>query len=152
MITEIFDACIGEYIWKKLCYRKKITHNEMVLVLTMENEEVDRIALQYLDMLIDRRNLNRAIIIVPKNCVDLTQSINYKYPIVIVRMNQRNIFRLYKRYCLDKFYVNIYWTYISKTKNNLLGRFISETQIDVRDIVCLSIYKFREIPSKIVKV
>lgn len=149
MLREICDVLKGSFIWIFLKIRDGINYNKVVLVLTGDNTEVDKYAIDYLDKAIERKHAKESLIYITNadmaNDIQTVIKSKYRYSIRIVK--ETSLDCIYKRYCLNKFFKNIFWTYTDHTKNNLLGRFIRETDIDAKDAVCLAIYNLRNIPN-----
>ena len=150
MVKESIDATIGSILWNFIRIRDHINYSKVVLMLTGENKEVDKKALEYLDFVIRRKYANKAIIYAPNNGIYEFANKNLKseYEVSTKQIRLKTMDHIYKRYCLSKMFRNLFWTYIDKTDENLLGRFLRETDIDAEDVVCLAIYNLREIPEK----
>lgn len=146
MVKQIFDVCVGDFYWIILKLKDHINYNKVVLFLTGDNIEVDKYALQYLDLVIERKQAKEAIIYILDKSMQNQINMNFKHKIKIKYIKRDKAELIYKRYCIDKFFKNIFWTYTHHTKNNLLGRFMVETEINAEDVVCLAIYNFRKIP------
>ena len=150
MFREIVDVIKGDLHWKKLKKSERIDYSKVVVVLTGENAEVDEYALIYLDELIRRKVAGEALILThSEKIADKARQCNYiTYPYKVKIVKEKIIYLIYKRYCIGKFFKNLFFTYTDKSKNNLLGRFIRETDINAEDVVCLAIYNLRMIPRK----
>lgn len=151
MIKEIIDVLKGCVVWQKLKHKEHIDYTKIVLVLTGENKEVDYYSLVHLNDVIERKHAKTVIIITDKyEIVDEVHKFKgCKYPIKIRILKSKHIDCIYKWYSIDKFFYNIFFTYTDKTKNNLLGRFLRETDINAEDVVCLAIYNLRQIPKEV---
>ena len=132
----------------KIQYR--INGSKIVLVLSGENELVDFYALKYLDRAIERKQAREALILTytEQSFQMLKDYRAYTYPITIKRIKKTKIDRIYRWYRMVKFSPNIFFTFTDKTKDNLLGKFIRETDINEKDVVCLAIYNFRMVPEE----
>lgn len=150
MIKEICEVLLGSVFWTFLKFRDDLNYSKVVLVLTGENEEVDRYALIYLDDAIKRKKAKEAVIYVFDQDIreKIKNQIDSIYPIKVKKISEKIAGYIYRRYTMEKYYKNIFWTFTDKTKNNLLGRFIRETDINAEDVVCLAIYNFRCIPGR----
>lgn len=131
--------------------RRKAGGSKIILFLTDENEKIDYYALIYLKKILLRKHFNGAYIIV--NSKEKANRISKDVPedvdAEVEIMDQRkinNIFQCYRVMNADK---NLYFTYTDKSKDNLLGRFIRETEIDEIDAVCLAIYNLRSVPREV---
>lgn len=149
MIEQAKQAIAGQLLWNKLKRQEHLDYRHIVLVLTGENEQVDQYALLYLDHLMDRKNANIALILSHRQaCIDMVTQYRYRHAIHTRLLSQREIILLYKRYCLDRFFVNLFFTYVRLPKDNLMERFLKETEINEEDVVCLCLYNFRGIPTE----
>ena len=151
MIREAIEVVIGDISWKLLKLRYGIDYSKVVLVLTNEDTDVDACALKYLDKYVERKVANEAIVIVfgNKERDDKAEKYHFKHKTKFIHCNKKTIDRIYKRNCLSKIRNNIVFTYIDKTENNLLGRFLRETDINADDVVCLAFYNLRMNPDEI---
>lgn len=151
MIREVCGVLKGSFLWTLLKIRDRLNYKKIVLVLSGENPEVDKYALMYLDYVLERKSAKSVVIYVMNEEMRIFAKDNiqtgYKYK--IKRLSEKTIDYIYKRYVFNKFYKNIFWTYVDKTPNNLLGRFMRETDINAEDVVCLAIYNLRQIPKKV---
>lgn len=148
MMKEINKVLAGIFFWNYLKLRDQLNYSKVVLVLTGENKDVDKYALIYLDAIIRRRNVKEAIIYALNDeaVVFAKTELHSAYPVIVKKVKPIIIECIYKRYTMEKFYKNIFWTYTYKTANNLIGRFMLETEINAEDVVCLAIYNLRQIP------
>lgn len=149
MIRQSVEVIKGYFIWQMMKWKNHLDDRTVVLVLTGENEKVDRYALKYLDYVIERKSAEKALIITPKE--ENTQKVfqyNYKYEIKAKAISSRNIELIYRWHCQGRFYKNLIFTYVRTNKDNLLERFLNETEINEEDVVCLALYNLRKIPEK----
>lgn len=153
MVREAIEVIIGDFKWKLLKLRYSLNYSRVVLVLTGENEEVDHCALNYLDNYVDRKVAKEAVVVVPdeKDREEILGKYHFKHKTKVIICNSKKIERIYKRNCLSKLSKNLVFTYVDKTQNNLLGRFMRETDINAEDVVCLALYNFRLCPDEIGK-
>lgn len=147
MIKEEMQLIAGKLTWNWIKCINKLDASKVILVLAGENEKVDFYALKYLDRAIERKMADEALIFA---CTDESyrQASNYKdfqYPVNIKKISEKQLELIYRYYCLYKFNKNLFFTFTDRTKDNLLGRFIRETEIDEKDTVCLAIYNFRTV-------
>lgn len=149
MIKEICDVLAGSFLWTILKIKDQLDYSKVVLVLSGENKDVDKYALVYLDTVIDRKRAAKAVIYVTDDETKTftEKNLNTRYPVKIKKLKSSTVDHIYRRYTIEKFYKNLFWTYTDKTRNNLLGRFIRETEINAEDVVCLAIYNLRQIPN-----
>lgn len=149
MLKQAKQAIAGQLIWNKLKRQEHLDYSKVVLVLTGENEQVDLYALMYLDQLIDRKSADMALIISDKQtCIDMVPQFHYQHKVQTKLMPENQIILLQKRFCLDKFFINLFFTYVRTPKDNLIERFLTETDINEEDVVCLCLYNFRKIPTR----
>jgi len=150
MFKDIFQIVFGSIYWTGLVVKEHITSAKVVVVLTGENVLLDKYALMYLDDLIDRKRASEAIIVEQKGKTSIIEDakIYHRHRAKYIKVSEKWINGIYRRYCLSRFCNNLFFTYTDKTKNNQLGRFIRETTINEKDVVCLAIYNLRCVPEK----
>lgn len=150
MLKDWLEILMGNLAWKYLKIVNGIDSTKVVLVLTGENELVDWYALKYLDRAIDRKQARKALILAyEENILQLAEGYpSFLHSVRIKRVSKRKIDLIYGWYRMVKFNKNLFFTFTDKTKDNLLGRFIRETEINEKDAVCLAIYNFRIIPEE----
>ena len=149
MIKESLEVILGYLLWLDIKRRYHMDYGKVALVLTGENDKVDGYALSYLDHVMERKCAKEALVIVPgKKDVKTVLLHSYRHPVRTKIMSDGKIKLLYKWHCLDKFYRNLIFTYVRTNRDNLLERFLSETEINEQDAVCLALYNLREISGK----
>lgn len=149
MIKQVVQVMAGQLLWMNLKRQEHLDYKKMVLVLTGENEKVDLYALRYLDKAMNRKSADKALILSDKQkCIDMALRCNYQHTVKTKLLSQKKIMLLFKWFSLDKFYKNLIFTYVRTPKDNLLDRFVRETDINEEEIVCLCLYNFREMPTE----
>ncbi len=134
----------GYILWKLLCIKYAINYKKIVLVLTGENELLDKNAVKYLDVFCDRKGVSKALVFLPQsNKIDWINEVSGFKDIQIVNIKDVDLDLLYDFYCFDKFFDNIVFTYTTKPEENMLGRVLAETEINEKDAVCLALYHLR---------
>ncbi len=135
-------------VWKRFVAKYGITESSIMLMLTNDNSLLDRYAIEYLDAYMRRKFSKSAFIFyTEKSSLSLDerhvfQSNGIKY----VSISKEEMQELYNLYCSYEFNKNIVFTYINYPETNLLQRILNETEINEKEIVCLALYKLREIP------
>ena len=147
MINIWMKLIRGNLIWKYLCKRYNIGDTTVVLFLAGENSKVDEYAVKYLDLVMERKGCNKAVIFVEnEELIGFTKDRLTPFIHADVRMiANTQIMPVYNWYRVVRFNKNFFFTFTDKTKDNLLGKFIRETEINERDAVCLAIYNFRKV-------
>lgn len=137
----------GNLIWRYLCLKNHISSTTAILFLTGENSQIDEYALKYLDCVMDRKRCDEAVIFVEAE--DIFQFANLHLHtnkvVKIKKISPDYVTAIYNWYRVVRFNKNMFFTYTDRTKDNLLGRFMRETDINEKDAVCLAIYNFRSI-------
>lgn len=135
----------GRILWCKLKILNRISYNKVVICLSNDSTELDKQVLKYLPEFMKRKQVNKAIVFSDKTIDDANKciSINVEYKsITAIEMA-----KLYDYYCFNKFFDNIVFTYTDSPKDNLLGRFLRETEVTEEDAACLALYHLRTIPN-----
>lgn len=137
----------GSFTWKYLCLRYHISGTTAVLFLSGENPGIDEYALKYLDRVMDRKRCDAAVVFAEnKEILQFAEShLTTNKHVKIKMISKDYIESIYNWYRVVRFNKNIFFTYTDKTKDNLLGRFMRETEINEKDAVCLAIYNFRSV-------
>lgn len=149
MIKESLEVILGHFLWLAIKWRYCMDYSKIALVLTGENETVDEYALSYLDHVIERKCAKEALVIVSdRKAVKRPLIRRCRYPVRTKVISDRKIKLIFKWHCLDKFYKNLIFTYVRTNQDNLLERFLNETEINEEDAVCLALYNLREIPEQ----
>jgi hypothetical protein len=93
----------------------------------------------------DRKRCDAAVIFVEsEEILQFAEThLNTNKPVKIKMISKDYIASIYNWYRVVRFNKNMFFTYTDKTKDNLLGRFMRETDINEKDAVCLAIYNFR---------
>lgn len=65
----------------------------------------------------------------------------------IRHISKKRLELLYDYYCFEKFFDNIVFTYTAKPAENMLGRVLTETDVNETDAVFLALYHLRNVPS-----
>lgn len=149
LVNKIVRIFIADLYWLYIIIKEKIGKRDVVLVLMGENKKVDELSLEYLDLFRERRHARKAIVFVPqseaekwKNKSDVSESAKIR------GIKKKYILLLYERYCINKFFKNLVFTSIKTTKENMIDRYLKETNITEEDVVCLAFYNFRGIPQR----
>lgn len=145
-MASVIHILHGWLYWRVFSIIHNISYKKVLLVLNNENPQLDKEAVQYLRLFVERKSARSSIIVwteqSTKKWLDEIKLENNK----IVYLPIQKIELLYDYYCFEKFFDNIVFTYTSKPNENLLGRILSETDIDERDAVCLALYHLRYVP------
>lgn len=137
----------GDLLWKYLRLRYAINDTTVVLFLTGENPKIDEYALKYLGLVMERKRCNRAVIFVKNEellCL-AKEKINTTIKTDVRKITATQIMAVYNWYRVVRFDKNLFFTFTDRTKDNMLGKFIRETEINEKDAVCLAIYNFRKV-------
>lgn len=147
MINVWIKLVKGDLLWKYFRLRYAINDTTVVLFLTGENPKIDEYALKYLGLVMERKGCNRVVIFVENEELfsfakgKLNLSINAD----VRKITTAQIMAVYNWYRVVRFNKNLFFTFTDRTKDNLLGKFIRETEINEKDAVCLAIFNFRKV-------
>lgn len=149
MLKQSLMIIKGYIIWLQFRVKEHLDDKKFVLIVTEENEKVDQYALKYLDYVMERKYAKEALIVVsnPESAKKVSRY-HYKHQIKIKIMPFQKIKLFYRWYCLDGRRKNVVFTFVKTNKDNLLERFINETDINEEDVICLALYNLRKIPKK----
>lgn len=149
MLKQVAQVMAGQVLWMNLKRQEHLDERKFVLVLTGENEKVDFYALEYLDKVMNRKCADMALILSDQQrCIDMVSQGHYQHTVKAKLLSQKRIMLLFKWYCLDRFFKNLIFTYVRTPKDNLLERFLKETDINEEETVCLCLYNFRKMPAE----
>ena len=133
-----------EKLWKKIKRQYKITYPKVVLVLTGENKNLDRACLTHLPEFMDRKYADSAIAFYSKEgCTGVDFSGLSGYNVSVVPIEEKVMSELYELYSFWKYYDNIVFTYTDRPADNMLARYLDETDVNEEDAACLALYHLR---------
>lgn len=147
MINVWMKLVKGDLLWKYLRLRYAINDTTVVLFLAGENPKIDEYALKYLGLVMERKGCNRVVIFVENEELfsfakgKLNSSTNAD----VRKITTAQIMAVYNWYRVVRFNKNLFFTFTDRTKDNLLGKFMRETEINEKDAVCLAIFNFRKV-------
>lgn len=142
----------GAFLWQVLRFRFGIGYKKVVLVPVNENRKLDYYALAHLKDFMDRKCVDRAVVLFCENetrCLAqevLAEYAGLEQKVRLHRCARKTIEKAYEYYAFHKFFDNIAFTYVSRPGENLLGRLLEETQVDEEDAACLGLYHLRTVP------
>jgi hypothetical protein len=137
----------GWLFWQRVRIKYLINYNKTLIVLSDENYELDRQVLLHLPDYVERKHADKAIVLCDESRLHewsyiLPKNINMQ----IKAMSKEDMEKLYDYYCFFKFFDNVVFTYTDKPKDNLLGKFLRETDVNEEDAAFLALYHLRSIP------
>ena len=145
-MSRVIRILHGWIYWHIFSIIYGISYKKVILVLSNENPNLDKEAVRYVKLLVERKSAQEVIIIwheqSTKKWLSEIKLKNGK----MLYLPTSKIELLYDYYCFEKFFDNIVFTYTSKPSENLLGRILSETDIDEKDAVSLALYHLRYVP------
>lgn len=147
MINVWMKLVKGDLLWKYLRLRYAINDTTVVLFLAGENPKIDEYALKYLGLVMERKVCNRVVIFVENEelfCF-AKGKLNSSTNADVRKITTAQIMAVYNWYRVVRFNKNLFFTFTDRTKDNLLGKFIRETEINEKDAVCLAIFNFRKV-------
>ena len=148
MFKNVLQVVAGYMIWRRLKLIEHINYKKIVLVLTGENEKIDEYALIHLDDVMKRTYAESALILSTEQArLDKINAYSFSHCIKTRLITNRQLNLIFKWYCLDSYFVNLIFTYTQTPKDNLLDKYMQETEVNTEDAVCLGLYKLRRVPS-----
>ena len=120
------------------------------MCLSGENEILDQKALEYLPWYVELKKAVKAYILV--SCRLKGKKIygyDYAFPFEVANITVGTMKKIYDYYCFAFNLDNIVFTFFRDCHDNMIYRLLRETDINEKEIVCLGIYNFRQIPEKI---
>ncbi len=150
MIRIWMKLAKGNFIWKYLRVRYHIDATTVVLFLSEDNSKINEYAIKYLDDVMGRKGCKKAVIFTESEELAqlATERVSTKKAVRVAKLDVDTIMCVYDWYRVIRFNRNVFFTFTDRTKDNLLGRFLRETDIDENDAVCLAIYNFRYVLGK----
>ena len=132
MFREMARMLHGAFLWAMLRFQCRIDYKKVVLVLVNDNRKLDYYA--YKTCRLARKAL--------------AEYGSGGKKVRLCRCAKNTIETVYDYYSFHKFFDNIAFTYVSRPKDNLLGRVLKETQVNEEDAVCLGLYHLRTVPAR----
>lgn len=147
MLNVGMKLIIGKLTWKYLCIRYNISDTTVVLFLAGENHKIDEYALKYLNLVMERKGCTKAIIFVEneEQLCFANERLDATTKADVRKITDKRIMAIYRLYRIVRFNKNLFFTFTDRTKDNLLGKFMRETEINEKDAVCLAIFNFRKV-------
>lgn len=137
----------GWLLWKRIKIRFQINYDKIVVVLSRENAEVDRQAMLHLGDFMERKHVNKAIVFCKEQTKEeIKKMIGEISSISVETLSDDEITLLYSYYSFTKFFDNIVFTNTCTPSDNMLGRYLEQTQVNEEDAVCLALYHLRQVP------
>lgn len=137
----------GWLYWQLLRLKLKIDYHKVVIVLTDENRKLDEYVLAHLEDFMDRKYADHALLVCTEEREkELVFSYECERRVRIHAVQAAQMDLLYSFYSFMKFFDNIVFTYAERPKDNLLKRFLDETNVNEEDAACLALYHLRYVP------
>ena len=112
-------------------------------MLTGDNSCVDQSCIDHIQDFIKRKYADRALVF----CTEISKiNICETDNICVKTMPEADMQSLYMLYSFYKFFDNIVFTNTDTPKDNMLGRYLKETNVNEEEAVCLALYHLRCIP------
>lgn len=132
--------------WIRFRMKYRVGYDKVVIALSGENRKLDYYTMVYLENYVKRKFASGAVILFnDRETKKMIDSFVFSFPVEIVFCPPDKMKRLYDYYSFEKFFDNIVFTYVSKPKDNLLGRLLKETEVNEQDAVCLGLYHLRKV-------
>lgn len=148
-VNKIIRILLADLYWIFICIKENIDKRDVVLVLMGENKKVDELSLEYLDLFRKRRHARKAVVFVAQSETEKWKNKSGASESIKIRgIKKKYILLLYERYCMNKFFKNLVFTSVNTTKENMIDRYLKESNITEEDVVCLAFYNFRGIPQR----
>ena len=145
----IKDITGGWIFWNLVRIKYAISYNKVVIVLTGEDERVDKSCLKHIGDFAKRKHAKEAIIFCLSEYYErlIANIEDYKY-LRVYCIESKKMRLMYRFYGFMKFFDNIVFTYTDCPRDNYLGRYLRETDITPEDAACLALYHLRYVPSE----
>lgn len=142
----LIRAWHGRNIWKWLKIKYRINYDCVVIILTEQDEEWNKLALKYLQDYMKRKSAKKALIFYTGNC-----TLKYLEPymtdnIQMFKMKELQVRRLIRYYCLYRFFDNIVFFSLEEPKDNNGREILSNGKITKKELICLGFYCLRYVP------
>lgn len=140
----------GWLLWNLLKVKYGINYKKVVIVLSDENHDLDECVLKYLQFFMDRKHASSAIVFcTPQRLEECSKKFYNEANVKVVAISDFQIYILYHLYCFFPFFDSIVFTHTDTPSDNLLGRYIKETDINEEDATFLALFHLRHIPDNI---
>ncbi len=137
----------GWCYWHWLRITHHVNYNKAIIVLSDENHELDKQVIRHLPDYMKRKSAKSAIIFCKVGGMNYWMKKAERMPhVVIEELPEEKISLLYSYYCFVKFFDNIVFTHTDTPADNLLGKYLRETDVDEEDAACLALYHLRHVP------
>ncbi|MBP3805036.1 MAG: hypothetical protein J6I76_14330 [Oribacterium sp.] len=137
----------GWLFWKIIKTKFQIDYRKVVIVLSGENAEVDRQAITHLSDFMERKHVDKAIIFCAEQTKEkIKKEFEENSSILVETLGNDEMNLLYSFYMFTKFFDNIVFTNTDTPSDNMLGRYLKQTQVNEEDAVCLALYHLRQVP------
>ncbi|MCI8822510.1 MAG: hypothetical protein HFI15_08350 [Lachnospiraceae bacterium] len=144
MFRQICHIVHGRLVWLKWKRRFRLDHRKVLLVLTGENEQIDKYALLHLKDYMRRKVADRAVILASDRKIwKQAAAFASCFPVKAYLVKEQELLLLYDYYCFEEYFDNVVFTFVSRPKDNLLERVLRETDVDEEEAVCLGLYCLR---------
>lgn len=149
MFKDIIGVLYGAVIWQILRIRLGMNKRKVILVLTGENQVLDKYALLHLKDFMNRNYADGAVIIssdkeMQKEMAKVKRT-GFHVPVKWYECREGWLEKLYHYYSFYNFSDKIVFTYTSGPKDNQLGKLLSETDVKEEEAVCLGLYRLRAV-------
>lgn len=138
----------GWFFWHIIKIKYFITYRKVVIVLSDENRTLDGCVLKYLDKYMHRKHANKAIVFCKETCFEEWYNLlENKADVSAAVLTDQQMDLLYSFFCYMKFFDNVVFTNIDTPSDNLLGRFLRETEVNEVDATFLALFHLRYVPA-----
>ena len=137
----------GWLFWQRVRMKYAINYSKALIVLSDENYELDKQVILHLSDFANRKHVDCTVVLCTESRLsEWSQYLPKDHKVQIHTMLKADMDKLYGYYCFMKFFDNIVFTYTDKPIDNLLGKYLRETDVNEEDAACLALYHLRTIP------
>lgn len=146
MVREMMGVLRGAVIWEMMRLRYGIDEKSVVLILTGDNRELDRYALQHLQDYMERKFADKAVVVCQdEEAYGQVGRMVLPENVRLCKWNGKRVERLYGYYSFYRFSDRVVFTHTDSPKDNMLGRLLRETAVREEEAVCLGLYRLRKV-------
>ncbi len=138
------------FMWNRFKKEYRIDDKKVVLVLAGENRALDMACMDHLNDIAKRKYADSVLVFFPEGLYgdDELRSYMTGWPVNPVPLPVDTIDELYGYYGFFKFSDNIVFTHADKPADNMLKRYLDETDVNEEDAACLALYHLRYVPER----
>lgn len=147
MFKHFWYSWLGRNEWRKLVNKFNIKNKQIYVLLFSEiDQELNKQAILHINDLITNRIADGVIILSVEGAIDTNISANSDRIFAIINYPAKKAEYLMKYYTLCKFSEKFIIVSLNRPEGNIAYKAIGINGINIEDMVCLGLYKLRNVP------